>query len=192
MADLGAEVLLPGHGLPIFGAARVHQALSETARYLESIVDDVVAMMNEGASLAEILETVRPPSDLADRPFLQATYDEPEFIVHAIWRRYGGWWDGDPATVKPAPVGRLAAEIVALAGGTDRVLARVAELVELGDDESLRVAGHLMESVWGVARGSTEAQLRERLYAARAARASSTMARGIFRGAARESVPDED
>ena len=148
-------------------------------------------MMNEGAALAEILETVRPPAELADRPYLRATYDEPEFIVHAIWRRYGGWWDGDPASVKPAPARRLADEIVALAGGTDPVLARVADLVEIGDDESLRVAGHLMESVWRVARGPAEAQLRERLYATRAARASSTMARGVFSGAARESIPDD-
>ena len=36
MAALDAEVLLPGHGLPIVGADRVHQALAETARSCSS------------------------------------------------------------------------------------------------------------------------------------------------------------
>jgi hypothetical protein len=33
----------------------------------------------------------------------KAAYDEPEFIVRNVWRLHGGWWDGNPATVKPAP-----------------------------------------------------------------------------------------
>jgi hypothetical protein len=49
-------------------------------------------MMNEGATLAEILHTVRPPQELADRPNLQPVYDEPEFVVRNVWRLYGGWW----------------------------------------------------------------------------------------------------
>ena len=37
MAALGPELLLPGHGLPIAGAARVREALIDTATYLESL-----------------------------------------------------------------------------------------------------------------------------------------------------------
>jgi len=36
-------------------------------------------------------------------------YDEPEFIVHNIWRLYGGWWT-QPATLKPANDRRIALE----------------------------------------------------------------------------------
>ena len=27
-------------------------------------------------------------------------------MIRNVWRRYGGWWDGDPANLKPAPRGR--------------------------------------------------------------------------------------
>jgi alkyl sulfatase BDS1-like metallo-beta-lactamase superfamily hydrolase len=49
-------------------------------------------------------------------PYLQPSYDEPEFIVRNIWRLYGGWWDGNPAKLKPPKQSDLAKEIANLAG----------------------------------------------------------------------------
>src|SRR5947199_2908 len=131
-------------GSTVVGANRVRQALDDTAVFLESLHEQTIEMMNAGASLDEILHTVRPPAKLADRPYLQPVYDEPEFVVRNIWRLYGGWWDGDPSSLKPAPVARLASELVTLAG-PDAVSARVEDLLAGGDDVSLRLAGHLVE-----------------------------------------------
>jgi alkyl sulfatase BDS1-like metallo-beta-lactamase superfamily hydrolase len=187
MAGLGAEVLLPGHGVPVIGATRVRQALADTAEFLESLHDQTVALMNDGARLDEILHAVRPPAHLADRPYLQPVYDEPEFVVRNVWRLYGGWWDGNPASLKPAPEAALAAEVVALAG-TDAVTRRVEELLAAGAEQDLRLAGHLAEWLWQAERGSgTAAEVRRRVFDARAATERSTMARGVFGWAARES-----
>src|SRR5215467_3245624 len=54
IAELGAETMCPGHGPPIFGAARVRLALSETAELLESLSSQTIALMNEGAPLDRI------------------------------------------------------------------------------------------------------------------------------------------
>ena len=59
-----------------------------------------------------------------------------------IWRFYGGWYDGDPSHLKPAPAAALAAELAALAGGAHRLADRARELAAAGD---LRLAGHLAE-----------------------------------------------
>lgn len=193
MDTLGAEYLLPGHGMPVVGADRVHQALTETAEYLESLVDQTLALMNAGARLADVLATVRAPAHLADRPFLQPVYDEPEFIVRNLWRLYGGWWDGNPATLLPAPEVRLAEEIAQLAGGAGALAERAEELAATGSDERLRLAGHLAELAWRAAPADPAvARVRQRIFTARAEAATSTMARGIFAAAARDSVPDED
>ena len=72
--------------------------------------------MNAGGRLDDAIHAVRVPAALEARPFLQPVYDEPEFIVRNIWRLYGGWWDGNPATLKPAPERALATELAALAG----------------------------------------------------------------------------
>ena len=75
-------------------------------------------MMNGGATLDEIVHTrAGRRRRCCSLPYLRPLYDEPEFVVRNVWRRYGGWWDGDPAHLKPAPAAALAAELAALAGG---------------------------------------------------------------------------
>jgi glyoxylase-like metal-dependent hydrolase (beta-lactamase superfamily II) len=130
MAELRSEVLLPGHGLPVIGADRVAAALTDTAVLLESLVEQTLAVMNGGGRLDDAIHSATLPRQLADRPYLQPVYDEPEFIVRTVWRRYGGWWDGNPATLKPAPERALAAELAALAGGPGVLAARAVELAE--------------------------------------------------------------
>ena len=124
MADLGAELMLPGHGPPLRGADRIRSGLSDTAALLESICEQAIALMNEGASLDELLRRVRAPAELLERPWLRPVYDEPDFIVRNIWRFYGGWWDGNPASLKPAAEADLAAELAGLAGGAERLAER--------------------------------------------------------------------
>ena len=116
--------------------------LADVARALESLVDQTLALMNAGAPLDEILHSVRVPGDLADRPYLQATYDEPEFVVRNIWRLYGGWWDGDAANLKPAPAAKLAAEIASLTGGAGPLMDRAVLLSQSGEH---RLACHLAD-----------------------------------------------
>ena len=118
MQALGAEILLPGHGFPIVGADRIHQALGDSAELLESLVAQTLELMNAGARLDDIVHAVRAPQHLLDKPYLKPVYDEPEFVVRNLWRLYGGWYDGNPAHLKPAPDGVLAGEVAALAGGT--------------------------------------------------------------------------
>lgn len=192
MADLDAAVLLPGHGLPVVGAERVREALTDTARYLESLVDQTLAMMNDGARLSEILHTVAPPADLEGRPYLQPVYDEPEFIVRNVWRLNGGWWDGNPATLKPASDTALATELAQLAGGAGALCDRALALVAAGDDPSLRLAGHLAELAWLAARDDPSVcEVRRQVFTTRAGAATSTMAKGVFNWAARESLGEQ-
>ena len=53
-----AELLLPAHGLPIAGSERINQVLTTIADVLEKLVADVIAAMNAGAVLDDILPTV--------------------------------------------------------------------------------------------------------------------------------------
>jgi alkyl sulfatase BDS1-like metallo-beta-lactamase superfamily hydrolase len=190
MAGLGAETLLPGHGLPIVGVDRVRESLQSTAELLEVLHDDTLRMMNAGARLDDILHTVRAPKSLLDKPYLRPIYDEPEFVVRNVWRLYGGWHDGNPAHLKPAPDAALAAEVATLAGGPERLAARAHEHVAAGD---LRLAGHLVE--WAAAAAPEDKDVqraRAEVFEARVAAEASTMSKGIFGAAARESRAQVD
>jgi glyoxylase-like metal-dependent hydrolase (beta-lactamase superfamily II) len=185
MIELEPEYLLPGHGLPVIGAGRVAQALTDTADLLDSLVDQTLELMNAGARLDDALHSVRAPDHLASRPYLRPVYDEPEFVVRNVWRLYGGWWDGNPATLKPAPERTLAVELAGLAGGAGVLADRALALLAEPDEEALRLAGHLAETAWLADPGDPGIQrARHRVFTARAERSTSTMARGVFRWAA--------
>lgn len=185
MAAREPEILVPGHGVPIFGAARVRQALDDTALWLEHLVSETVTRMNAGATLDRILAEVRPPAHLADRPYLHAVYDDPEYVVRNIWRLYGGWWDGIPAHLQPAPHASVAREVAALAGGVDALVSRARHHAQQGD---LRLAGHLID--WAAAASDDKAvhAARAAIYEQRAGVAAALMTRGIFSAAAKDSA----
>ena len=107
IAAAGPELLLPAHGLPLAGASRIELVLGDMATALEQLAGDTLALMNDGATLDEVLGTVRLDPELADRPWLAPIYDEPEFVVRNTWRLYGGWYDGNPANLKPARTSAL-------------------------------------------------------------------------------------
>ena len=182
MAALGPELLLPAHGAAIGGRARVRAVLVDTARALESLHEQVLAMMNVGARLDEIIRTVRLPDDLATKPYLQPTYDEPEFVVRNIWRLYGGWYDGNPANLKPAADAAVAREVAALAGGAQTLADRAEQLAGAGE---LRLACHFAEMAALAAPDDARIHgVRAAVYEARRAVEASFMASGIYRAAA--------
>jgi alkyl sulfatase BDS1-like metallo-beta-lactamase superfamily hydrolase len=186
MIGLEPDVLLPGHGLPIVGADRVRRALTEGAELLESLVEQTLVLMNEGARLDDIIHTVRAPDHLLERPYLRAVYDEPEFVVRNLWRQYGGWYDGDPSHLKPAPAAVLARELAELAGGPARLAARALEVARTGD---MRLAGHLAELAAQAAPDDRGVHaVRAEVFGARAREEASTMSRGIFSWAEHESL----
>ncbi|QHJ88612.1 MBL fold metallo-hydrolase [Aequoribacter fuscus] len=184
MASLGAELFLPAHGLPIHGQQRIAQVLDDAASALESLVEQTVRMMNEGARLNDIVHSVKLPAGTLDKPWLAPTYDEPEFVVQNIWRLYGGWYDGNPANLKPALDSSLAAELSALAGGALRLAERAAEL----KDDDPRLACHLVELAAQAAPDDLRVhELRAEVYQARRSQETSLMAKGIFGSASNES-----
>jgi glyoxylase-like metal-dependent hydrolase (beta-lactamase superfamily II) len=182
MAALEPELLLPGHGPPIIGADRCRQALAETAALLRSITEQTLALMNDGARLDAVIAGVAIPAELLERPYLRPVYDEPAFIVRNLWRLYGGWYDGNPARLKPASDGAVAREVAELAGGVDRLVERA------GAATDVALACQLIEWAWQASPddGAVNAA-RIEIYKRRAAAESSLMAKSIYLGAARES-----
>lgn len=185
MAAKGAELFLPAHGLPIEGRDRIFRVLTDVAETLEKLVADTLAMMNEGARLNDVIHTVKVDPTALQKPYLTPFYDEPEFVVRNIWRLYGGWYEGNPAYLKPAPEAALAAEIAHLAGGAAALAARAQNLV----DTDPRLACHLAEFAGLAAPDDKDIQaIRADVFQKRRAGETSLMAKGIFGAAANESL----
>ncbi len=185
MAAMQPELLLPAHGLPIEGAARIATVLDDVATALERLVADTLELMNQGATLDHIVHTVRVDPDLLAKPYLRPLYDEPEFVVRNVWRLYGGWYDGDPSHLKPAPADAFAREVAALSGGAGTLVERAKGLAAEGD---LRLACQLVELAVQADPDDVAAhRARAEIYDTRRRAESSLMAKGIYGWAVRES-----
>lgn len=179
------ELMLPAHGLPIAGKERIARVLDEIASALEYLVKSTVDMMNAGETLNTIIHSVKVPDATLGKPYLRPLYDEPEFVVRGIWRQFGGWWDGTPSSLKPATDSSLGTELATLAGGAEVLMARAKELAASGD---LRLACHLADFAgWAAPDEPNIHRDRAEVYEARRKSESSLMAKGIFKGASRES-----
>ncbi len=186
MAAARPELFVPAHGLPIADADRIDRVLTTVADVLERLVADVVDAMNTGASLDEIIHEVGVASEVLALPYLRPLYDEPEFVVHNVWRQYGGWWEGDFSRLKPARASDLATELATLAGGVEALRVRAAALADVATTaDDLRVACHLIELAVQAAPGDAAVhETRAAVYEQRRKAESSLMAKGLFRAAA--------
>ena len=181
IADQDAELFIPAHGLPIAGAARIRRVLTEVAETLEHLVRETLALMNDGARLNDIVNTVKVDQAELAKPYLKPMYDEPEFVVRNIWRMY----DGNPANLKPARDADFAREIANLAGGA----LQLAERGQAVAEEDIRLACHLVELA-AQAEPDNDAvhAIRAQVYQQRRDGETSLMAKAIFGDAANEST----
>jgi alkyl sulfatase BDS1-like metallo-beta-lactamase superfamily hydrolase len=185
MAAKKPELFVPAHGLPIAGAARIRTCLITVAETLEKLVTEVVDAMNSGAVLDEIVHSIHVDDDVLEIPYLRPAYDEPEFVIRNIWRLYGGWFDGNPARLKPPSDQAVGSELIGLVGNIQVVIDRALQRSTEGDH---RLACHLIELAVAAepeSRAVNEARIQ--IYQARRAIETSLMAKGIYKGAAADS-----
>lgn len=182
MAALHAPSLCPGHGPAVIGNPElVQRILLETAAYLDSIVEQTLAALENGAPPhVDIVRSVKIP--IPDSPWLLPLYDEAEFISRSVIRYYGGWFSGRPSELKPASRADVAKEITRLAGGAVVLAERAQAIAEKGD---LRLACHLADYALEAAPGDARVNdIVARIYDQRAASETSLMAIDLFRSAA--------
>jgi glyoxylase-like metal-dependent hydrolase (beta-lactamase superfamily II) len=182
MAELHAPSLCPGHGPPVTNNPElVQRILLETADYLDSVVEQTLAALENGAPPhVDIVRSVVIPT--SDSPWLLPLYDEAEFISRSVIRYYGGWFSGRPSELKPASRVEVAQEIARLAGGAIVLAERAQAIAETGD---LRLACHLADYALEAAPGDSHVNgIVARIYEQRAASETSLMAIDLFRSAA--------
>ena len=142
MQALDPQILVPGHGPVVSSATRAARILDDGASALESLVRQALELMSKGHILNSILHEIHAPQELLAKPYLLPKYDDPAFVVRGIWHLYAGWFDGNPAHLKPAADRELGEEIAMLAGSVEALARRAEALASTG---RTRLAAHLIE-----------------------------------------------
>lgn len=182
MAALHPATLAPGHGGPVVDdAALVQRILTETAGYLELLVERTLAVLEDGSPPhVDVVRRVEIP--VSDSPWLQPVYDEAEFIIRNIIRWNGGWYSGRPSELKPSSRRDVARAVAELAGGPAALAAAASRHADAGD---LTLACHLADYALEAApTDDAVADTVADVYERRAGAESSLMAVNLFRSAA--------
>ncbi len=135
MIALDPEILVPGHTDPIVGRQQVREVLANHSQAIRHVYEETVRCIYQGKTVEEAVRTVRLPEDLAAKPRLQELYGRVDWSVRGIYRGLTGWYDGRGTGLAPLPSGFSEREVVKLAGGANRILARAVELQKAGEHQ---------------------------------------------------------
>src|SRR4029077_19419708 len=123
--DLEPEVLLLGHHGPVRGAATIRTECARIRDGVQYVYDATIAAMNDRRDVWTAMREIRPPESLS----LGEAYGRVDWSVRAIWETYAGWFhQHSTLDLYGARPEHGAAEIAALAGGTDALAQRATEL----------------------------------------------------------------
>jgi alkyl sulfatase BDS1-like metallo-beta-lactamase superfamily hydrolase len=128
-----SEVMFAQHHWPCWGRERIARFLSchrDLYRYLH---DQTLCLANRGYTPTEIAAEVTLPPTLARTWSCRGYYGTVSHNVRAVFQRYLGFFDGNPARLDPLPPGELAARFVELAGGLPQLLAGARQALERGE-----------------------------------------------------------
>lgn len=127
------DVVFASHHWPTWGRARAIEFLSLQRDLYAYLHDQTVRMLNQGLTGPEIAEAMVLPPALEDAWHARGYYGSVSHNVKAIYQRYMGWYDGNPAHLWCHPPVEAARRYVAFMGGTDSVVAKARESFDAGD-----------------------------------------------------------
>jgi alkyl sulfatase BDS1-like metallo-beta-lactamase superfamily hydrolase len=145
--DLFAEdcdVAFASHHWPTWGQERIVSYLSGQRDLYAYLHDQTLRLLNEGYTGVEIAETMEMPPSLERAWHTHGYYGSVSHNVKAIYQRYLGWFDGNPAHLWQHPPVDAATRYVECMGGTDATIAKAREYVDKGDR---RFAAELLNHV---------------------------------------------
>jgi alkyl sulfatase BDS1-like metallo-beta-lactamase superfamily hydrolase len=137
-----ADVVFASHHWPTWGRERIVEFLSLQRDLYAYLHDQTLRLLNQGHTGVEIAEKIQMPPALERAWHTHGYYGSMSHNVKAVYQRYMGWFDGNPARLWPHPPEALAGRYVEAMGGIDRVVELAQQAYESDD---LRWAATLLD-----------------------------------------------
>lgn len=128
-----SDVVFTSHHWPTWGRDEILHFLRIQRDLYGYLHDQTLRLLNKGLTGAEIAEDFPLPPALEAEWSTHGYYGSVSHNVKAIYQRYLGWFDGNPARLWPHPPKELATRYVAAIGGVDRVVEVAREAYGAGD-----------------------------------------------------------
>jgi alkyl sulfatase BDS1-like metallo-beta-lactamase superfamily hydrolase len=127
------DVLFASHHWPRWGQDELSHYLASQRDAYRYVHDQTLRLANHGLTMNEIAEELELPAGLGDEFFNRGYYGTLSHNAKAVYQRYLGWFDGNPAHLNPHPPVDAATRYVEFMGGADLVLDRARTSFDEGD-----------------------------------------------------------
>jgi alkyl sulfatase BDS1-like metallo-beta-lactamase superfamily hydrolase len=128
-----SDVMFAQHHWPRWGKDRIVGHLARHRDMYRYLHDQTLRLANRGLTPTEIAAEVRLPPSLEQTWSCRGYYGTVSHNVRAVYQRYLGFFDGNPAHLDPYPPAEAARRYVELAGGIDELLAQARTAFNEGD-----------------------------------------------------------
>lgn len=140
-----SDVVFTSHFWPRWGGETLRRYMALHRDAYKYLHDQSVRMMNAGLSGNEIAEAIQLPPELGQAWFNRPNYGSLKFNARAVYQRYMGHYDGNPAHLDPLPDVERGKRLVAAMGGAKKVLAEAAKARKAGDERwAAELLSHLV------------------------------------------------
>jgi glyoxylase-like metal-dependent hydrolase (beta-lactamase superfamily II) len=120
--ELGAEIVITGHGDPVCGAERIRADIDRMHGAVSWVRDYTLDGMNAGTSMHQLMREIALPEALGIGEF----HGKISWAVRTIWEEYAGWFRYEEGTTAlyGVPRSNVDADLAELAGGAAELAQR--------------------------------------------------------------------
>jgi len=133
MFSADADVVFASHTWPIWGNAELVTFLKKQRDLYGYLHDQTLRLANQGYTMVEIAEMMEIPSALSDEWYNRGYHGTYNHDIKAVYQKYLGWYDSNPANLDPLPPEDAAKKYVEYMGGAEAVLERARQAYAHGE-----------------------------------------------------------
>lgn len=127
------QVMFAQHHWPTWGNQEIVAQLANQRDETLYIHDQTLRLANMGYTPNEIAESITLPKELYQYSYERGYYGTVRHNVKAVYQKYLGFYDGNPANLNPLPEEQAAKKYVAYMGGSTAILKKAQEDYDKGN-----------------------------------------------------------
>lgn len=118
------DVVIAQHQWPTWGQERAVGYIADQRDMFKYIHDQSLRLADEGYTMTEISEQIQLPDTIGKKWYNRGYYGSVNHDSKAVYQRYLGWYDSNPANLHPLPPDQESKQFVDYMGGADAIIAK--------------------------------------------------------------------
>lgn len=128
-----AEVMFFAHTWPVWGQDKIVTFMKKQRDLYKYVHDQSLHLLNQGYTMVEVAEMIQLPESLAQEWFNRDYYGTVNHNAKAVYQRYLGWYDSNPANLHPLPPEESARKFLEYMGSASAVMAKARQAFKKGE-----------------------------------------------------------